>query len=67
MPEHAVLLVIMCVHDERYAIILVTQQKKRNMQPVYARRLRFHFTFNFTKPFVSGSKKFWTTNIKDKC
>ena len=27
----------------------------------------FHFSFNFTKPFLSGSKYIWRTNCLDKC
>ena len=42
-------------------------KKKSNVQSVQKGRLSFHFSFNFTKPFLSGSKQFWRTKILDKC
>ena len=39
----------------------------RNVQSVQTGRLSFHLSFNFTTPYLSQSKQFWTTNISGLC
>ena len=45
------------------------QSKQKNMKAQYVQTgtLRFHLSFHFTKPLLSGPKYFWTNNCLDKC
>ena len=56
-----------CVYNQNNTIVILTQPKKRNVQSVYTGRLSFHLSFNFTKPFLSGSDQFWRTKLLNKC
>ena len=56
-----------CVYDQNYAIVLVTQQKNRTWQYIYAKILSVHLSFKYAKPFMSGYKQFWRAKLSDKC
>ena len=55
-----------CEYDQNYEIKIVTQQKNRILQSVSLERLFVHFTFKYTKPFLSESKQFWRNTFLDK-
>ena len=59
---------LMCVFMTKISFLLQhSNQKNSNVQYVQTGTLSFHFSFNFTKPFLSGSKYIWRTNCLDKC
>ena len=53
----------MCVYDQNGALQIVAQQKNMDVKSVSTGNLSFHFLFEFTKPFLSGSKQFWRIKI----
>ena len=54
-----------CVYDQNYAIVIVTQQK--NCQYNWPGKYSVNFSFKYTKLFWSETKQFWRTKILDKC
>ena len=55
-----------CVYEQNYALVIVTQPETRNLPSINTGRLSFYLSFIFTKPFLSGSKQFWKSNCLDK-
>ena len=67
MLKRAILVVIVCVYDQNFAIVIEIQRKKRNVQSDSTVRRSFNSSFNYTEPFLFGSEHSWRTISLDKC
>ena len=54
----------MCVYDQNYTLVIVTEPKKKNSQSIWPERITVNLSFKYTKPFLPGSKQCWRTNFK---
>ena len=58
----------MCVYDQNYAIVIVTQQKEEECAIRLDRKTQFFISHStLQNHFLSGSKQFWRTKILYEC
>ena len=56
-----------CVYDQNYALVIVTQPKREEFTNTFARISQCEYLIQIYKTIVSETKQFWRTEILHNC
>ena len=57
----------MCVHEQNYTLVIVTQQKNSNVKSIQIGRPSFNLSLKMTQQPLSDFDQVWITKRLDKC